>query len=275
MQVQGRLRKMLTQHQQEVSYQLRLTHPSEPETQVPLNPLLGQQLSLEFSGDIHCIHCDRKTSKSFSQGYCYPCFKKLAQCDTCIIKPETCHYHQGTCREPAWGEAHCFQPHSVYLANTSGLKVGITRQSQMPTRWMDQGAVAALPLLEVKDRLTSGQVEILLAQRLKDKTAWQAMLKNQVPEVDLLAEATHVLDAYQEELANFPPAAVQRLTGEPLIFKYPVLQYPSKIKSLNPEKTPQIEGQLLGIKGQYLLLDTGVINLRKFAGYVVAFTSNE
>lgn len=269
MQYAGRLRKMLTQHQQEVSYQLRLTHPSEPETHLELNDLLGRDLRLKFSGAIHCIHCERKTSKSFNQGYCYPCFKKLAQCDTCIVKPETCHYHQGTCREPSWGEEHCFQPHIVYLANTSGLKVGITRQTQMPTRWMDQGAVAALPLLRVKDRLTSGQIEKLLGQSLKDKTAWQAMLKNQVPELDLTAEAAEVLDVYQDDLAAFSANSLELLDAAPLDFNYPVLAYPTKVKSLNPEKQPHIEGQLMGVKGQYLLLDTGVINLRKFAGYEV------
>ncbi len=270
MQLQGRLRKLLNEHQQPVAYQLRLVNPSEPEQHLGLNSFLGQTLSLSFSGDIHCIHCERKTKKSFNQGYCYPCFRKLAQCDTCIVKPETCHYHQGTCREPQWGLDHCFQPHLVYLANTSGLKVGITRKTQMPTRWMDQGAVAALPLFEVKDRLTSGRVETLLAQSLKDKTAWQAMLKNQVPQLDLQAEAQAVFEDYQHQLQPLLAEPLQRLNSRSYQFDYPVLNYPHKVKSLNPEKTPLIEGQLQGIKGQYLLLDTGVINLRKHAGYVVS-----
>lgn len=274
MHCQGRLRKMPTRHQEQVEYQLRLTNPAQPESRVELNPLLGKHLTLKFSGEIHCIHCERKTSKSFNQGYCYPCFKKLAQCDTCIIQPEKCHYHLGSCREPAWGEEQCFQPHLVYLANTSGLKVGITRKTQMPTRWMDQGAVAALPLFEVADRLTSGKVETLLAQSLKDKTAWQAMLKNQVPDLDLQQEARQVVADYQQELAELLGFSLQQLNFQPLHFNYPVLNYPSKVKSLNPEKTPVVEGQLLGIKGQYLLLDTGVINLRKFAGYVVDFQSS-
>lgn len=273
MRYQGRLRKMPTRHQAQVEYELRLTDPAQPESRLALNPLLGKGVHLKFTGDIHCIHCERKTNKSFNQGYCYPCFRKLAQCDTCIIQPEKCHYHLGTCREPAWGEAHCFQPHLVYLANTSGLKVGITRKTQMPTRWMDQGAVAALPLFEVPDRLASGKVETLLAQSLKDKTAWQAMLKNQVPELDLQAEAQQVIADYQHKLADLDIAPVRQLDSEPLFFNYPVLNYPSKVKSLNPEKTPDIQGQLLGIKGQYLLLDIGVINLRKFAGYVVDFQS--
>jgi hypothetical protein len=271
MRYQGRLRKMLTRHKAEVEYEMRLTDPAQPESHVALNPLLGKHLSLKFNGEIHCIHCERRITKSFNQGYCYPCFKKLAQCDSCIIQPEKCHYHLGTCREPAWGEAHCFQPHLVYLANTSGLKVGITRKTQMPTRWMDQGAVAALPLFEVPDRLSSGKVETLLAQTLTDKTAWQAMLKNQVPDLDLQFEASQVVADYQSKLEGLTSTPVKQLDSQPWFFTYPVLNYPTRVKSLNPEKTSDIQGQLLGIKGQYLLLDTGVINLRKFAGYVVDF----
>jgi len=273
MHYRGRLRKMRTTHSDQVGYHLRLTDPAQPEHQVALNPLLGKDLTLAFTGDIHCIHCERKTSKSFNQGYCYPCFRKLAQCDTCIIQPEKCHYHQGSCREPSWGEAHCFQPHLVYLANTSGLKVGITRKTQMPTRWMDQGAISAIPLFEVPDRLTSGQLEVLLGQTLNDKTAWQAMLKNQVPDLDLQAEAHRVVSEYQQDLTAWTGQPLHPVTSDPWFFDYPVLNYPTKIKSLNPTKTPLIQGQLLGIKGQYLLLDVGVINLRKFAGYAVDFKS--
>ena len=269
--MQGRLRKLATQHstQNQVDYQLRLTHPDAEDQYLPLNEHLGQTLRLHFTGELHCIHCERKTTKSFNQGYCYPCFRKLAQCDTCIVKPETCHFHQGTCREPEWGQQQCFQPHIVYLANTSGLKVGITRKTQMPTRWMDQGAVAALPLFEVSDRRTSGLVETLLAQSLSDKTAWQRMLKNQVPELDLQAEAKAAVEQYQAALQPLIGSVPEPLAANPYVFDYPVLQYPTKVTSLNPDKQPLIEGQLLGIKGQYLLLDSGVINLRKFAGYVV------
>ena len=116
------------------------------DVEVPLNQYLGSTLQLSFDGVINCIHCDRKTNKSFNQGYCYPCFKRLAQCDSCIVSPEKCHYHEGTCREPEWGETHCMIDHIVYLANTSGIKVGITRGTQVPTRWMDQGATQAKPI---------------------------------------------------------------------------------------------------------------------------------
>lgn len=270
----GRLRKMGTQHTTPVGYELKLADGVGGFQSLALNPLLGKVVSLEFSGNIHCIHCERKTNKSFSQGYCYPCFKKLAQCDTCMVKPETCHYQLGTCREPEWGEAHCFKPHLVYLASTTGLKVGITRETNMPTRWMDQGAIAALPLLKVNNRLASGLVETTLGQTIKDKTAWQRMLKNDVEDLDLIAEAQQVLAEYQPQLQAVSDLEFEALALQPLIFDYPVLEYPTKVKSLNLDKTPQVEGQLLGIKGQYLLLDVGVINLRKYGGYEVRFSAH-
>lgn len=270
----GRLRKMGTQHTEPVSYELKLADGVGGLQSFALNPLLGKVINLEFSGNIHCIHCERKTNKSFAQGYCYPCFKKLAQCDTCIMKPETCHYHLGTCREPEWGEQHCFKNHLVYLASTTGLKVGITRETNMPTRWMDQGAIAALPLLKVNDRLASGLVEVTLGQTINDRTAWQRMLKNDVEDLDLQQEAKQVLTEYQPQLDALEEVEIETLAEQTLYFDYPVLEYPTKIKSLNLDKTPKVEGQLLGIKGQYLLLDVGVINLRKYAGYEVRFSAH-
>ena len=118
----GAVRKMKTGLAGPVAYTMVLG-----EHEIPLNGYLGKQLQLEYQGVINCIHCGRKTAKSFNQGYCYPCFKRLAQCDTCIMSPEKCHYAAGTCREPEWGEQHCMIDHYVYLANTSGIKVGITR----------------------------------------------------------------------------------------------------------------------------------------------------
>ena len=132
--VTGRLRKMPAEAGNPVAYSIAVG-----DTRIPLNDLIGRPLRLDFDGVIRCIHCDRKTNKSFNQGFCYPCFRKLAACDSCIMSPEKCHYHLGTCREPEWGEAHCMVEHVVYLANSSGLKVGITRASQVPTRWIDQG----------------------------------------------------------------------------------------------------------------------------------------
>ena len=145
--VTGRLRKMPAEAGDPVAYNLAIG-----DKRITLNDLIGHKVRLNFDGVIRCIHCDRTTKKSFNQGYCYPCFRKLAACDSCIMSPEKCHYHLGTCREPEWGEANCMVEHVVYLANSSGLKVGITRATQVPTRWIDQGAVTAIPMLRVASR---------------------------------------------------------------------------------------------------------------------------
>ncbi|MBS9405091.1 DUF2797 domain-containing protein [Halomonas sp. TRM85114] len=238
-----------------------------------LNAMLGKPFTLEWTGAIVCTHCGRATKKSFAQGYCYPCFKTLAQCDTCIMKPELCHFFEGTCREPAWGERHCFQPHIVYLANASDLKVGITRGTQVPTRWLDQGAVQALPILRVETRQQSGFVEVLFKEEVSDRTNWRAMLKNDTVGLDLPAERDRLLARLESGLANlrerFGDDAIQVLDDSPVAFDYPVLEYPTKVASHNLDKTPHVSGTLLGLKGQYLILDSGVINLRKYTGYEV------
>lgn len=244
------------------------------EQRLDLNARLGKPLRLTWTGAIACTHCGRATKKSFAQGHCYPCFKKLAQCDTCIMKPETCHYFAGTCREPEWGERHCFQPHVVYLANSSGLKVGITRGTQVPTRWLDQGAVQALPVLQVDTRQQSGFVEMLFKEEVADRTNWRAMLKGEVEPLDLCAERDRLLARLEGGIASlherFGAEAIQVLEASPMAFDYPVLEFPRKIVSHNFDKNPVVAGTLLGLKGQYLILDSGVINLRKFTGYEVA-----
>ncbi|MCL5040973.1 MAG: DUF2797 domain-containing protein [Gammaproteobacteria bacterium] len=257
-----------------VAYQLPIG-----DEQVPMNEWLGKTVSLKALGDIHCTHCGRRTKKSFNQGYCYPCFKKLAQCDTCIMSPEKCHYAEGTCREPAWGEQFCMTEHVVYLANSSGLKVGITRASQVPTRWIDQGASQALPILRVATRQQSGLVEDLLRQQVADKTNWRTLLKGEPPQLDMRAERDRLLEPAAAGIAElqqrFGLQAIQPLPdAEPLSIHYPVLEYASKPQSANLDKEPLLEGTLLGIKGQYLLLDTAVINIRKYTAYSLAVSVN-
>lgn len=239
-----------------------------------LNDKLGQPLSLEWSGAITCTHCGRATKKSFAQGHCYPCFKRLARCDTCIVKPETCHFFRGTCREPEWAQQHCFQPHVVYLANSSGVKVGVTRKTQMPTRWLDQGAIQALPILEVDTRQQAGFVEMLFKEQVSDRTNWRAMLKGEVEPLDLCAERDRLFSQLKSGLnqlkAEHGEDAIRPLEASAHTFTYPVSDFPRKIVSHNLDKNPRVEGVLQGLKGQYLLLDTGVINLRKFTGYEVS-----
>lgn len=267
----GSISKMTARLEQPVvQYAFRLG-----DVEVPVNPLLGKTVRLEYLGAIHCTHCGRKTKTSFSQGYCYPCMTRLAQCDTCIMSPERCHYEHGTCRDPAWGEQFCMTDHVVYLANSSGIKVGITRATQLPTRWLDQGASQALPIVRVATRQQSGLVEDLFRSQVADRTNWRALLKGNAEAVDLVAVREQLFDSYSEGFKGlqdrFGLQAIQPLTDvEPIEISYPVEAYPSKIVSFNLDKNPVAEGTLLGIKGQYLIFDTGVINIRKYTAYQLA-----
>ncbi|TGN39879.1 DUF2797 domain-containing protein [Marinobacter confluentis] len=268
--ITGRLRKMPAEAGSPVSYSLLLG-----DTRLPMNELLGQSVRLDFDGVIRCINCDRKTSKSFSQGFCFPCFRKLAACDTCIMSPEKCHYHEGTCREPEWGETHCMVEHVVYLANSSGLKVGITRGTQVPTRWIDQGAVDAIPMLRVATRQLAGFVEVACKQHVADRTNWRTMLKGEAPEMDLAQERDRLLALIADDLAALQAEhgedAIRPVSEDALGLSYPVSVWPEKVKTHNLDKAQTAEGVLQGIKGQYLILDTGVINIRKYTGYEVRF----
>lgn len=272
----GQLRKLdirLPAETRQADYHLRTG-----EDRVAINAWLGQRIQLQYAGEIRCVECGRATRKSFGQGHCYPCFSSLAHCDLCMMRPETCHYFQGTCRDPAWGERHCFRPHVVYLANASGLKVGITRSTNMPTRWLDQGAIQALPILDVETRQQSGLVETLFKSHISDRTNWRAMLKGEIEPLDLIAERDRLLTAVEPGLAElrrrFGDDAIQPFDDAALLsIDYPVLEWPRKIASFNLDKTPRVEGTLMGLKGQYLILDTGVINLRKFAGYQVSVSA--
>jgi hypothetical protein len=195
------------------------------------------------------------------------------------MSPERCHFHHGTCRDPAWGEKYCFTDHFVYLANSSGVKVGITRGNQLPIRWIDQGATQGLPIFRVQTRYQAGLIEDCIREFVADKTSWQKMLKGNAEPVDLAAKRDQLLASAEPGLElleqEFGLQALQRLYNETVTeINFPVQEFPQKVKSFNLDKQPLVEGVLKGIKGQYLILDTGVINIRKYTAYNVQFTIN-
>ncbi|SIS59273.1 DUF2797 domain-containing protein [Neptunomonas antarctica] len=269
----GALSKMRSELAEPIEYKLALGDEI-----ISVNQLLEKKINIKFLGAINCLHCGRKTKKSFSQGFCYPCFTRLPQCDTCIMSPEKCHFQEGTCRDPAWGESHCFVPHIVYLANSSGVKVGITRGTQTPTRWIDQGAVQALPIFRVQTRFQSGLVERVYGEHVSDRTNWRAMLKGQVELLDLESKRDELLEKCAEKITDLQNIhglqAIQPIVdATQLNIQYPVIQYPVKVVTHNLDKIPEAEGVLLGVKGQYLILDTGVINMRKYTSYQIELSS--
>ncbi len=282
----GHLRKMQVSYENSskpVEYFLNLTDAdgqvSEENKNIAVNSLLGKSLSIHYKQEIHCVACGRKSNKSFNQGHCYPCLIRLASCDKCIMSPEKCHYEQNTCREPQWGLDNCMTDHYVYLANSSGIKVGITRANQIPTRWIDQGAIQALPIFKVSQRRYSGLLEVIYKTQVSDRTQWQRMLKGQVEKIDLIAHQQQLIELLTEEVTTLKnelgDGSIEAINATEMTeFVYPVIEYPTKIKSFNLDKQAIIEGTLMGIKGQYLIFDSGVINIRKFSGYHIDLIVN-
>jgi hypothetical protein len=188
----------------------------------------------------------------------------LARCDRCIVKPHTCHHHLGTCREPAWGQEHCLVPHVVYLAQTSGVKVGVTGGKRPARRWGDQGATAAMVLARPPDRRTAGLIEVAVAREFPDRTDWRRLVRGISEPVDFDRE-------WQRAVALVPDALRQYLLDEPEVHRisYPVQTYPARARSTRLERVGHIAGRLTGIKGQYLFLDGAAVNIRRHAGLQV------
>ena len=261
MKYQGNLKKMKTQLNSPVSYELVLGDDT-----IQMNELIGKNIKLSYDGVINCKICGRKTKKSFGEGFCYPDFMNHPANSPCIIRPELCEGHLGVGRDPEWEAVNHVQPHIVYLALSSGVKVGVTRREQVPTRWIDQGAWKAIRLAETENRYQAGMIEVAMKDHLSDKTHWQKMLKNVLAtDVDLLSEKKRIRALLPEDLAGFASD-----NDEIIEIMYPVEVFPEKVKSINLDKVPQVEGVLQGIKGQYLILDGGrVMNVRKHTGYLV------
>ena len=258
---EGNLSKMSTQIESNspVSYRLK-----QGDHYIQMNDFIGTSIRLVYEGRINCISCNALTKKAFGQGFCYTCFVNSPMNAECIIRPELCEAHLGKGRDPEWEKKHHLQPHYVYLALSSGVKVGVTRGDQIPTRWIDQGAWKAIKLALTENRHEAGLIEVAIKEHISDKTAWQRMLKNE------LAEDVDLLDL-KEELGEYIPEPLQDFYCEDddiTEIEYPVLAYPQKVKSINLLKTPEYEGKLMGIKGQYLIFeDNMVINIRKYSGY--------
>lgn len=257
---EGVLTKMQTEFGNPIQYYLVFENSF-----LNLNQLLDKELEISFQG-YQCLQCGKK-KKIFRQGFCYDCFMSSASAGDWIMKPELSTAHLDIeDRDLAYEKKVQLQPHIVYLALSSEVKVGVTRKTQVPTRWIDQGAIQALPIVEVPNRYLAGITEVALKNQYADKTNWQKMLKNEIPSVDLAQERL--------KAGHFLPKEVQEyyITETPNLFElhYPVLSYPKKVMSLNLDKSSHYSGKLSGIKGQYLLFQDGtVFNVRTFEGYVV------
>ena len=262
MQYQGVLKKMQTENTNPVNYYLMMGNDF-----LQMNQLIDKKMHIEFIG-YQCLACG-ESKKIYRQGYCYDDFYKVPQAADWIMKPELSTAHLDVeDRDLEYEKKVQLQPHIVYLANSSNVKVGVTRKTQVPTRWIDQGAHEALEIVEVPNRYLAGITEIALKEHVSDKTNWRKMLKNDIEDVDLVAHR-EALKAYIPEEAK----SYFISDNEETHIHFPVSKYPEKLKTLNLDKTPAYEGVLKGVKGQYLIFeDDTVFNVRSWEGYVVRIT---
>ncbi len=258
---QGVLQKMRTEIGSPIQYFLRLQ-----DDEINVNGLIEKNLHIHFEGE-QCLSCQEK-KKIYRQGNCYDCFWDQPSLGDWIMKPELSKAHLGIeDRDLDYEKAVQLTPHIVYLALSSDVKVGVTRKTQVPTRWIDQGANAAIEILEAPNRYLAGITEVALKEYVADKTNWRKMLKNDVPQLNLVAIKDHLAQYIPEEAKEF----FLKDNTEMLNLDFPVIQYPEKVKSLNLTKAPNYEGKLMGIKGQYFIFeDNTVFNIRGNEGTIIS-----
>ena len=255
----GVLTKMKTENALPVQYYLDMESDF-----LNMNQLLDKTIEISFK-EYQCLSCG-KNKKIFRQGFCYDCFYKMPQAGDWIMRPElsTAHLNKED-RDLEFEKSMQLQPHIVYLANSSNVKVGVTRKAQIPTRWIDQGAHEAIEIVEVPNRYLAGITEVALKEHISDKTNWRKMLTNSIQEADLNEE--------REKLVQYIPDEVKPYyleNNKATTISFPVIEFPEKVKSLNLDKSPLYSGKLKGIKGQYLIFeDNTVFNVRNWEGYVV------
>jgi hypothetical protein len=263
MESNGILRKMKTELGTPISYRLSLNEDIE------LNGLIGKKVTFEWTGIIICSGCNKTIKKSFGDGFCFNCFSTGAESSPCIIRPELCRAHLGEGRDVEWELSHHNVEHVVYLAATDAIKVGVTRSTQVPTRWIDQGAAKAIVFARTPNRYEAGRLEVALKSMYTDKTNWQKMLKNEIDaDIDLVEEKWNLYDTLPDDLLTYFCD-----DDDHMELYFPVSHYPKVIKSTSLDKIANFSGELVGVKGQYLIFNDGtVFNIRRHTGYEVSFS---
>ncbi|MDG2369294.1 MAG: DUF2797 domain-containing protein, partial [Flavobacteriales bacterium] len=259
----GNIRKMKSSLKDEVQYVLPLYNNLNKNHFVPMNQFIGSTITISFSGLINCVETGRRINKTYGEGMCYDAWKNSPNAVESIIRPELSRIHEGIAlRDEKWEIENHLQPHYVYLAKTGGVKVGVTRATNLPYRWIDQGAVEGLVIAETPYRQAAGLIEIALKNHISDKTNWRKMLTNDLVDDFLEDVRDSLIDKIPEDLRRFI------VNKTKLDIPFPVIEYPQKVKSIKLDKIPNFEMKLMGIKGQYLIFEEGnVINLRSHSGF--------
>ncbi|MDC9721189.1 MAG: DUF2797 domain-containing protein [Urechidicola sp.] len=257
---QGVLKKMMTVHEETVQYYLEVENDF-----INMNQLLEREIELSFV-KFECLNC-HLDKQIYRQGFCQKCFFETPTAGDWIMKPELSTAHLGKeDRDLEYEKEVQLKPHIVYLANSSEVKVGVTRKTQVPTRWIDQGAHEAIEVVEVPNRYLAGITEVALKNYVSDKTNWRKMLSNDITDADLVAEKEKLWQYIPDEAKEY----YLKENNEEIHINFPVNKYPEKVKSLNLLKSQSYKGLLKGIKGQYLIFeDNTVFNVRANEGLVV------
>jgi hypothetical protein len=269
MELEGNLRKMEVSAGDPVLYGLAMADVLDKMPALPLNDCLGKAIRLHFTGQIHCVVTGRRINKTFGEGMSYEAWMNAPEAVESIIHPELDQSHLGIgIRDLEWERRRHVRPHYVYLALTSDIKVGVTRDLSVPSRWIDQGAWKVSKFAQTPYRQKAGAIEVALKNHISDKTNWRKMLQNECSNMDICAQHERLKQLLPPELQQY---VLEKCEVE--TFNYPVLKYPQKVTSLKLDTTPTIEKKLTGIRGQYLIFeDDTVINLRSHSGYRVVFT---
>ncbi len=259
MEYQGVLKKMPTENGDEIQYYLDMKTDF-----LNMNQLLNREITMRFV-TYECLNCHLE-KEIYRQGFCKSCFFETPNAGEWIMRPELSTAHLGIAdRDLEYEKSVQLQPHIVYLANSSNVKVGVTRKAQVPTRWIDQGAHEAIEIVEVPNRYLAGITEVALKEHVADKTNWRKMLKNDIEDENLVD--------WRQKLRSYIPEEVQEYFIEnntETQLNFPVKQYPEKPKSLNILKEGSYSGKLVGIKGQYLIFEDNIVfNVRANEGLVI------
>ena len=262
----GVLRKMSTEAASPIQYTMRLGQED-----LVVNDWVGKAVKLRATGNNFCIDCGNATTNRFGQGFCYSCFMESPLNSECIVRPELCRAHLGQGRDVEWEEAYHNQPHVVYLADSGGLKVGVTSDQQIPYRWIDQGATQGVVIAETPNRYLAGSIEVTLKQFYDDKTHWQRMLRGAEAKIDLDKERSRAHSLLPEDLQAYR-SSTHMVRG----LQYPLERPPATLKSVNLEKENSVSGRLVGVRGQYLVWEHGqVMNVRKHSGMEIVWEAGQ
>ena len=258
MHFQGVVKKMVTELDTPVNYFIEFE-----DNFIHLNQFIEKSFKFKCIG-YSCLSCSDSVN-IYRQGFCKSCFFESPLAADWIMRPELskAHLNIGD-RDLDYEKKIQLQPHIVYLSNTGRIKVGVTRKSQIPYRWIDQGAHEAVELLQTPNRFLAGEAEVALKKYMSDKTNWRSMLKNE-------RDSSNIKSS-KDQAKNFLPSNLLHYFNDAsnvVSIDFPVMEFPDNPKSIKLNKDLVFSGTLKGVKGQYLIFENNqVLNYRAHEGHI-------